>query len=367
MQTTDTAESTGGVDTISGNAKGDYILGGVNGDRIYGDKAVEGAFDGNDVILGDNGIFEFNLSVALYDNDPMTMDRVQTADTGLGGVDTIYGNAKDDVILGGAAGDFVYGNSGNDLVLGDFGEVRLGSVIVTKLGASAICKEYPLYATITNNSLGGVDTIFGNEDEDVIAGGAYGDNLDGGSGDDLIFGDNVTLDRQAPAIYNDFTNPRFRTAAGAIYDANGNVTIGTVAQNFPTLMGTPVWGNWDFTLVDHDAVTETAAGTNFGNDYIAGGSDDDQIFGQLGNDTIQGDGGISVDGKVKTANPVYAKRQTDGTLDLKASVEALTDGDDYIEGNGGNDVIFGNLGQDDIIGGNSNLFSLNTPNLRTDG
>ena len=37
------------------------------------------------------------------------------------------------------------------------------------------------------------------------------------------------------------------------------------------------------------------------------------------------------------------------------------DGDDYIEGNGGNDVIFGNLGQDDIVGGSSTLFGLAAP------
>src|SRR5262249_24067468 len=37
-----------------------------------------------------------------------------------------------------------------------------------------------------------------------------------------------------------------------------------------------------------------------------------------------------------------------------------TDGDDYIEGNGGRDVVFGGLGQDDIIGDNSSLFSLDT-------
>ncbi|HTE37397.1 MAG TPA: hypothetical protein VK630_12710, partial [Reyranella sp.] len=49
------------------------------------------------------------------------------------------------------------------------------------------------------------------------------------------------------------------------------------------------------------------------------------------------------------------------------SAEAATDGDDYIEGNGGNDVIFGNLGQDDIIGGSSNLFSLANPLQRPDG
>ena len=41
-----------------------------------------------------------------------------------------------------------------------------------------------------------------------------------------------------------------------------------------------------------------------------------------------------------------------------------TDGDDYIEGGGGNDVIFGNLGQDDIIGGSSDLFGLTTPDRR---
>jgi Ca2+-binding RTX toxin-like protein len=361
--TTDTSENTGGADTISGNGGGDYILGGVGGDTIYGDAATPGTNDGNDVILGDNGIFEFNLSDAPYDGDATTLDRVQTADTGLGGVDTIYGNAKDDVILGGAAGDFIYGNAGNDLVLGDFGEVRFGSVTVNKLGTSNAYKEYPLYATTTDDSQGGTDTIFGNEDEDVLAGGAFGDNIDGGSQDDLIFGDNVTLNRVG--VYNDFTNPRFRTVTGPMYDSNGNVTVGTVNQNFPSPMGTPVWGNWDFTLLHHDVATEAPGNTNFGNDYIAGGPDDDMIFGQLGDDAIQGDG--SIDSKVNGGTAVGALRNPNGTLTIRPSFEATTDGDDYIEGNGGNDVIFGNLGQDDIIGGSSNLFSLTASNLRPDG
>src|SRR5205814_5978309 len=54
----------------------------------------------------------------------------------------------------------------------------------------------------------------------------------------------------------------------------------------------------------------------------------------------------------------------DRSLDLRASVAAPTDGDDYIEGNGGNDTIFGDLGQDDIIGDNSNLFSLDNLDRR---
>lgn len=62
-----------------------------------------------------------------------------------------------------------------------------------------------------------------------------------------------------------------------------------------------------------------------------------------------------------------AQRLQDGTLSVQPSVaNAATDGDDHVEGNGGNDVIFGNLGQDDIIGGSSSLFSLDDSDKRTD-
>ena len=47
-----------------------------------------------------------------------------------------------------------------------------------------------------------------------------------------------------------------------------------------------------------------------------------------------------------------------GDLDIVPSFEAATDGEDYIEGNGGNDIVFGGLGQDDIVGGSSSFFSL---------
>src|SRR5213076_1115189 len=51
-----------------------------------------------------------------------------------------------------------------------------------------------------------------------------------------------------------------------------------------------------------------------------------------------------------------------GDLDLVPSFEGTTsDGEDYIEGNGGNDTVFGGLGQDDIVGGSSSLYSLRDP------
>src|SRR4029079_14635235 len=135
----------------------------------------------------------------------------------------------------------------------------------------------------------------------------------------------------------------------------------------------------------------------------------DQIFGQLGNDVIQGDGSIDIVPMVKleqidgsllpadltqlpdlllanwmditslVANGVVGAGNTDfrslvgagrdslNNLYISASLDnAVTDGDDYIEGGTGTDTIFGNLGQDDIIGGSSDLFGLSKAR-RVDG
>ena len=95
---------------------------------------------------------------------------------------------------------------------------------------------------------------------------------------------------------------------------------------------------------------------SFGDDEIAGGPGSDTIFGQLGDDVIQGDGTLA--GVEVGAHRTAASDGGVGELVVIPSFEALSDGDDYVEGGGGDDVIFGNLGQDDLIGGSSNLFTL---------
>ena len=111
-------DNLGGGDIISGNAGSDIILGGTGSDTIYGDDidGSNGVADLRDYILGDNG------EVLLLNN---LISQLKTTDATelTGGVDTINGNAEDDVILGGAGGDEVHGNGGNDLILGDFAEV----------------------------------------------------------------------------------------------------------------------------------------------------------------------------------------------------------------------------------------------------
>jgi hypothetical protein len=128
----------------------------------------------------------------------------------------------------------------------------------------------------------------------------------------------------------------------------------------------------------------------------------DEIFGQLGNDVIQGDGTIGLaagssvasssrrhscslarsDGSIhvlpitgftnfgggrcrRPRSALRGDRRAD--LRVRASFEGMYDGDDYIEGNGGNDVIFGNLGQDDIVGGSSTCSAWKPRSERPDG
>jgi Ca2+-binding RTX toxin-like protein len=163
--------------------------------------------------------------------------------------------------------------------------------------------------------------------------------MDGGVGNDVIAGDNAIVIRQLDAL----TTLVRKLAAALMYKADGSANVTADPQANPTGAA-----RRDITLLDHAA--GTAAGL-FGNDLIAGGADDDTIFGQLGDDVIQGDSSVA-----KTVSA------TDASL-----ANAATDGDDYIEGNGGADLIFGDLGQDDIVGGSSSLFGLTTIDMRPDG
>ena len=89
------------------------------------------------------------------------------------------------------------------------------------------------------------------------------------------------------------------------------------------------------------------------------------IFGQLGNDTLLGDGAL--EDALAGASRLAGADDPLGALMLAPAIERITDGNDYIEGNGGNDVLFGGLGQDDLIGGSSSLFTLVRADQRPDG
>jgi Ca2+-binding RTX toxin-like protein len=313
----------------------------------------------------------------------------------------------------------------DDVVFGDHGAVvqqtadgnqpdpRLQKIQTTSL-ASIRLIESRAYQN------GGDDAIFGSLGRDVIVAGAGHDLADGDEADDIVFGDNAFLLRRVgeaefPTSTDyagpfDTTSPRFQALCGTLLysrsdrpDAcNGGTPAGSDTSGMllvngvwlpyrdPDSPGLDAWPWWAEYLVDFDdedlshqfhgfdvqlsaddPTNPNARGAgSFGNDYLAGGAAHDLVFGQMGDDVIQGDGGI--EGAFAGTSHVGASRSPDGCaavgggivcdyvgdLDLVPSFEAATDGEDYVEGGGGSDVVFGGLGQDDILGGSSDFFGL---------
>jgi len=328
----------GGVDTITTGLGHDIVVGGHDNDTIV-------AGDGNNLVFGDNGEIVYQT-----DGD---LDSIASTSTALyGGVDTITTGVGEDTIIGGRFGDIIVSGAGDDVVLADHATIghNANGVAVT--------------ITTTETSDGGADTIHAGADDDVVIGGTGNDAIDGGSGRDLLFGDSATLDRST--TLNNFRNPRFRALTGTQIYSTVSETAGSLLIDTGTYYNDPrgpaEWADYQVTLLHHQT-TPVVGPELFGNDYIAGGADDDMIFGQMGDDVVQGDGSIDF---VSNGGRVGASRDAAGLLVLNASFEGAADGHDYIEGGGGTDVLFGNNGQDDIIGGSSSLFSRNAANLRPD-
>jgi Ca2+-binding RTX toxin-like protein len=351
-------EEISGADKIIGLGGDDLIIGGSGTDDIEGS-------ENNDIVLGDNGFVNFDPNSRI--NTVSTMTPLQ------GSGDIIKGGAGHDLIFAGTGDDDVQGDSDNDLIFGDHGRA-VGNVDLSTLPLATLTPAFEFETidtqvtdgggddTLRGNSgediiLGqqGADLIYGGQDDDDLIGGHNvegghdtGDRIGGGSGDDVIAGDNAIIERRGDTL-----SLLAQTLTGStLYDANGVAQISGDRHADPA--GTQIR---NITLLDHSDTTQQGV---YGDDYIAGSADNDVIFGQLGDDKIQGDGTLAI-------ADISASVAPEGTLTVTPSFEAETNGDDYIEGNGGDDLIAGNLGQDDIIGGSSNLFGLTTPDMRPDG
>jgi Ca2+-binding RTX toxin-like protein len=365
---------------IFGGLGNDDIVAGQNKDIVFGDLGRLQYLDHSSdpltgpvlATLGFGGrgdVISSRVFDPLQTHDPIW---VLSRDLTLGGVDIIEGGEDEDILIGGAGGtagdtaptteaegefvghdDFIDGDADDDLIFGDAVELMRRPGVVSNprfqsLRGQVIYSRYDLPAFLQ----GLTDAEFpssGNEAGEVLV-------------------DGIALDYRDPD--------------------------GLLVGGDPV----PAWAEYLIVDLFHSFAIEAGGDpvTSFGDDYIAGGAGHDMIFGQLGHDTIQGDGAIEghvpedeerVPGAVGEAaganrvaaalaglNASGARRVVDDadatiqltptisaekrSLHIVASFEAMTDGDDYIEGNGGDDVIFGNLGQDDIIGGSSSLFTL---------
>ena len=446
------ATALGGADSITSGNRNDILIGGTGNDVI-------GAGLGRNIVMGDNAKItaaEFDLPTTVFSVHELTISTIETigfADAD-GGNDVLTGSELNDVLFGGGGGDTIYAGAGDDLVFGDQGriECKNGQPYDPEISLRPICwDDFPAYGFLDFRAInagmssgsgddviygqGGSDVILGQQGKDVLYGGDGDDiliggsnvagaldgddRIDGGAGSDAIAGDNADICFRPDAI-----DVRMRALDGTLLygmqpgDSAGQVQIGvTRASNAidpanpeRNALADPRYAvrtadrnsghaEYHIRLLDHDDATPRAL---YGNDYIAGGAGEDEIFGQLGNDVIQGDGTIGVAsgsaaeiavaqlslGLAAGGNLAVTGFTTFGAnrgaaataaasfdfsgdakqdLSVNATFEGSGDADDYIEGNGGNDVIFGNLGQDDILGGSSDLFGLVLATQRPDG
>jgi len=288
------------------------------------------------------------------------------------GNDTLFGGDNDDLLGGGPGNDSLEGEAGNDtLVGGDGADALVG-------GAGFNWAEYRFYApfvgaiaylasfagnvnaaaaagdtysfiqglsgTEFNDTLGssyGASWLRGNEGDDLLISGQFGDTLDGGVGRDWVAYNGIYYASTGVSAWLGDASRNTGEAAGDIYFSIENVA-GSVGND--TLVG--------------DGAANVLIGLD-GNDLIEGGA---------GADTLDGGAGINTVSYFD-AGPVSVDLLNGGATDGYGTVDTLTffqnvngsDAGDFIQGNtagnllrglGGNDRMFGNLGNDALDGGN---------------
>ncbi len=208
-------------------------------------------------------------------------------------------------------------------------------------------------------------TVFGDEDDDLIRGGAGTDvlvggldtdNIFGNEGDDVILGDRAIIVRDALYRVQRIETRDENNGARDILDGSGgnDVILGGAGDDDITANqgGNIILGD-NGVVVRDDGSPEandvfSRSTSSGGNDTITGGSDNvgniliggdgtDTITGGIGNDVILGDNGYVT----RDANNVVTKVET-------ADEDGTTGGDDVIDSFAGDNVILGGTGKDTI-------------------
>ncbi|MCY4592105.1 MAG: calcium-binding protein [Alphaproteobacteria bacterium] len=264
----------------------------------YGNDSVKG-MGGDDTLTGDAGAGQ-DTDGASHDfiNGNMGDDSIN----GGQGNDTLRGGADDDMVDGGAGNDMVYGDKGNDTLMGGAGDDMM-------------------------HGGDGHDSLEGGGGGDTMRGGMGHDRLEGGAGNDMIYGDKGNDDILGGAgndmLYGGEGTDSIMAGDGADF-ANGN-------QGMDTING--------------GAGNDTLRGGR-DNDMIDGGDGDDMIYGDKGVDTLDGMGGAdTIYGDNMMPSPDHTGDMIIGGMEENWG--EITDKLGLVEQASGNKIVYG----DELYGG----------------
>ena len=415
----------GGNDSIEGAGGDDWLDGGAGNDTLHGNSAIPlppppdfnstdhdtlVGGDGNDWMDGGAGSDTADYSGAVFgvyvnlagftaigtNLGTDTLNNIEKV-LGSGVFDSLNGDANANVLDGGGAGDDLWGDAGNDTFIGGAGNDTLrggpGSDTADYSGAAFgvyvnLAGSTASASGLGDDSLNGIENVFGSGVFDSLNGDANANVLDGGGGGDDLWGD-AGNDTLIGGAGNDTLRggPGSDTADYSGATAAVNVNLGSNSANGSSIGS------------DALADIEQVAGTGFvdtltgggNNDVLNGGAGNDTLSGNAGNDTLDGGagadttyGGVGDDFyAVDAAGDVAAENPGEGTADLvrssvnytlAANVErleligaALTGTgnsennvltgnawNNTLSGSGGNDTLNGGAGTDSLAGGAGN-------------
>ena len=336
----DTINGRGGDDLICSGGGSDYIKAGAGNDKVKGGKVA-------DTIYGGRG------------RDRLWGDEHSDSLDGGPGNDRLFGGRGFEDLMGGLGDDLMDG--GVDYDRAQFWNSSEG--IEANLDAGTATGQ-------GQDQLVSVEGLVGSHHDDVLTGNDFSNDLQGGEGDDVIYG----LGSEADGGFD-----ILRTAGGS------NLLDGGDGPDFASynLAPWPVDADLSAGTVTYDLGSDTLVGIEnlFGSresDTLVGNDEDNVIVGNWGDDVLDGKGGMDEIGFMDSWEPVTANLAT-GTSDggersgvdtfvnfenLSGSVWAdlLTGNDednliwggshnDTLVGLGGNDVLRGGRGTDDADGG----------------
>jgi Ca2+-binding RTX toxin-like protein len=423
-----------GDDVLHGGDNDDTLTGGLGHDTLYGGAGVDtlsySLFDLEETFgLDGHGFYvdlEAGITKALaYQNIVQdTLHSIENVDgsveddqlmgssvanslsgdagddllMGRAGDDTLEGSLDDDVLSGGLGTDTLYGGGGIDTVnyrldeADRIGRQGQGFIInistgmgTTKAAATATVVEDTLYdiENVVGSDLG--DTITGSSVANILMGGAGNDTINGGAGDDILSG-GLGIDTLDGGAEIDTVNYQLDDANGA----SNSDKQGHNGQGFNINLSTGETrsksGNL---LIDRLSNIENVMGTDRG-DTITGSSVANVLSGGLGNDALDGGGGLdTVNYQLNAADRAGRSAQGfiidlgAGTTKLAADTTIVEDtltsienavgsqesdtitgtatanvlsggaGDDVLKGGSGDDVLSGGSGYDALYGGNN--------------
>jgi len=397
-------------DTLSGTASDNTIYG------LAGDDTLAGGL-GNDTLVGGSGsdtasyadaaaAVTVTLGVVDANGNPVAQNTGGAGSDTLDGIENLTGSAFGDILTGDAASNRIDGGAGDDQLFGGAGDDTLEGGLGTDQLSGGEGRDAASYATalagvtvslgITgpqntvsagNDTLSGMESLYGSEFNDTLTGDAADNSLYGGAGDDILSGgdgaDRLFGGRGNDTLSGEGGNDWLEGGAGNDTLAGGSgsdtasyllAAAGVEASTSGTTSGRDGDGGTDsgsgIENLYGSAFADTLTGDGQAN-VLSGGAGDDTLLGLGGNDMLLGGLGSDTASYASDAAGVNASlaagTATDGfgNSDSLSGVENLTGsayadtltGDaaaNILSGAGGDDTLSGGSGDDILEGGDGN-------------